>query len=53
MTGPEISLKIISLLIVEKSLFIDDGVDRDEGILKFMSLYRGNLILKSEKMLDL
>lgn len=37
LAGPEVGLKVISLLVIEEALFVDDGVDGDEGVLEFVS----------------
>jgi hypothetical protein len=37
MTGPKVGLKVIGLLIIEETLFVDDGVHGNEGVLEFVS----------------
>ena len=36
LAGPEVGLKVVGLLIIEESLFVNDGVDGDEGVLEFV-----------------
>jgi hypothetical protein len=51
LTGPKICLKGVCLSVVEKqSLLIDDRVDWDQGILKFVGFNGGMLIIKSHEI---